>query len=227
MSYPAEYVIRIFKGNYPKLNFDKKSFKHKKICDVGCGDGRNMMLLHQCGFDVYGTEITQKIVDKTSSSLSNLNVNSDVRVGTNAHIPFDDDFFDFVLSWNACYYMGDGRNFQTHVHELARVLKPNGYMILSIPKKTCFIFNNSKKLSNKYRIIQNDPFKIRNGEVLRMFQNTREIEKSFSSNFKNFVFASVHDDCFGFDYHWHIVLCQAKSKKQVHKNPSKTLVGRK
>ena len=42
MPYPAEYVIRIFKGSYPKLNFDKKSYDGKKICDIGCGVGRNL-----------------------------------------------------------------------------------------------------------------------------------------------------------------------------------------
>jgi len=227
ISFPAEYVIRIFKGNYPKLHFDKQFLKNKKICDVGCGDGRNMILLQQCGFRVYGTEITEKIVNKTKSTLSNLNIKSDVRIGTNDNIQFGNDFFDFVLSWNACYYMGNGRDFDTHVDELARILKSNGHLILSIPKKTCFIFNDSKKLTNGYRIIKNDPFKIRNNEVLRIFENEKEIVKTFSRHFYNFIFASIHDDCFGFNYHWHIVVCQAKPKKQIHKNPTKPMVKRK
>ena len=74
MPYPAEYVIRIFKGSYPKLDFDKKSFIGKKICDIGCGIGRNLVLLHKCGFDLYGTEITQEIVNKTKSNLEKLNI---------------------------------------------------------------------------------------------------------------------------------------------------------
>lgn len=208
MAFPSEYVIRIFKGSYPRLNFDKSSYGDKKICDIGCGDGRNLILLNQCGFDTYGVELTEEIVNKVTSDLNKLNVRSEIRVGTNQNIPFDDDFFDFLLSWNSCYYMGENRDFSTHVKEFSRILKKDGYLILSIPKKTCFIYHGSEKLKDGYQIIRNDPFNIRNGEVLRMFEDEKEIENEFSKYFKNFIFASVHDDCFGFDYHWHLVICQ-------------------
>lgn len=210
MTYPSEYVIRIFKGSYPRLNFDKNSFKNKKICDLGCGDGANLVLLHQCGFDIYGVEITEEIVDRVKSNLNKLNVSAEVRVGTNNNIPFEDNLFDFLLSWNACYYMEKQRDFNVYVREFSRVLNKDGYLVLSIPKKSCFIYHGSEKLKDGYQIIKNDPFNIRNGEVLRMFEDEKEIEEVFSRYFKNFVFGSAHDDCFGFDYHWHLVVCQRK-----------------
>jgi len=37
IAYPAEYVIRIFKGDYPKLKLSKNSFLKKKICDINWG----------------------------------------------------------------------------------------------------------------------------------------------------------------------------------------------
>lgn len=210
MPYPAEYVIRIFKGSYPKFDFDKKSFIGKKICDIGCGVGRNLALLYECGFDLYGTEITQEIVNKTKSNLEKLNIFAQIKTGVNDKLPFDTDFFDFLLSWNSCYYMGNNLDFDIHVKEMARVLKNDGYLIMSIPKKTNFIFKNSEKLKDGYQIIRNDPFNIRNGEVLRIFENCLDIENTFSKYFKNFVFASIHDDCFGYEYHWHIIICQRK-----------------
>lgn len=210
MAYPAEYVIRIFKGSYPRLNFDKDSFKNKKICDEGCGDGRNLVLLKQCGFDIYGVELTDDIVNNVTSNLQDIKIDVDIRVGTNDNIPFEDEYFDYLLSWNACYYIGELRDFSKYVTKFARVLKPNGYLILSIPKKTCFIYHSSEKLKKGYRIIRNDPFNVRNGEILRMFENENEIQKEFSGYFKNFIFGSIHDDCFGYDYHWHLVVCQKK-----------------
>lgn len=210
MPYPAEYVIRIFKGSYPKFDFDKKSFIGKKICDIGCGVGRNLVLLHECGFDLYGTEITQEIVSKTESNLVKMNISAQIKTGSNDKLPFDANFFDFLLSWNSCYYMGNNLDFDMHVKEMARILKNDGYLIMSIPKKTSFIFKNSEKLKDGYQIVKNDPFNIRNGEVLRIFENNTDIENTFSKYFKNFVFASIHDDCFGYDYHWHIVICQRK-----------------
>lgn len=81
MTFPSEYVIRIFKGSYPKLNFDKLFYKGKRICDAGCrGNGRNLVLLNQCGFDTYGVELTDEIVNKVTTDINKLNRNSKIRV---------------------------------------------------------------------------------------------------------------------------------------------------
>lgn len=211
ISFPSEYVIRIFKGNYPNLNLTKNNFHRKKICDIGCGDGRNIVLLHQCDFDIFGTEISEELVNNTKTNLNKLGISADIEVGTNDHLPFDKNYFDYLLSWNSCYYMGKNTSFQTHVNEFARILKPAGYLILSIPKKTNFIFSKSVTINDGYQIIQNDPFNIRNGEILRMFENEKEIQESFSDFFTKFIFGSIEDDCFGFNYHWHLLVCQKKS----------------
>jgi hypothetical protein len=51
---------------------------------------------------------------------------------------------------------------------------------------------------------------MRNGAVFRVFSDEKEIEATFSKYFKNFVFASIYDDCFGLEYHWYIAVCQKK-----------------
>lgn len=43
MMYPGEYVIRIFKGNYPRHSFNQSAFPDSSILDVGCGDGRHLV----------------------------------------------------------------------------------------------------------------------------------------------------------------------------------------
>ena len=211
ISYPAEYVIRIFKGNYPKLKLSKNSFVNKKICDVSCGDGRNLVFLNECGFKLYGTEITQEIVNKIKKNLLKLKMKPILKVGTNSEIKFNDKFFDYLLSWNAVYYMGNNEtDFNLHVKEYSRILKKNGYLVMAIPKLGFHYFKGSKKIKPGYCIIKNDPLKIRNGQVLRYFNNEKEIKKIFSHEFKNFIFGSIEDDCFGYNYHWYLVICQKK-----------------
>ena len=210
IAYPAEYVIRIFKGDYPKLKLSKNKFSNKKVCDISCGDGRNLSFLHKCGFDVFGTEITKTIVNKTKKNLSKFGIKPILKVGTNSKIEFKDDFFDYLLSWNAVYYMGESLDFNSHVKEYSRVLKKNGYLIMSIPKLKFPYFKGSKKVKTGYCMIKNDPLKTRNGQILRYFKNKEEIKKEISKKFKNFVFGSVEDDCFGYNYHWYLVVCQKK-----------------
>lgn len=213
LAYPSEYVIRIFKGKYSRLNLDKDSFKGKKICDVGCGDGRNIVLLSKCGFDTSAVEISQNIVDQVKANMDSIGIKTDARVGSNDDVPFDDEQFDYLLSWNACYYLGAAKDFGAHVKEFARVLKPEGFLVMSIPKKTCFIYEKSELALPGYQIIRNDPYEVRNGAILRMFEDEQEIKREFSKYFEDFIFGSIHDDCFGFDYHWHLVVCRRNHEK--------------
>jgi ubiquinone/menaquinone biosynthesis C-methylase UbiE len=207
ISYPAEAVIRIFKGKFPKLKFQFK--KKQKILDVGFGDGRHIYFFKNLGLEVYGTEISENIVKIIKKKLKIRNL----KVGTAQELPYKKNFFDILLGWNSIYYMGYQNyepNFQNTPRELSRVIKKNGYIIISIPTDKCFIFNNSKVINNKYRIIKKDFFKLRNDEVMRCFSSEKEIKFEFKKHFKNFSFSKIKIDCFGLNYDWIVMIAQKK-----------------
>ena len=69
-------------------------------------------MLKECGFNVYGMEITDKIVKKINKNLRSSGIKRiSVKVGTNSEIPFKDKYFNYLLSWNSCYYMGNESDF--------------------------------------------------------------------------------------------------------------------
>lgn len=213
VAYPPEYVIRIFKGNYPLHAFNKDQYRSQTILDVGCGDGRNFPLFNQCKFQqAFGTEINPDIVHVAQNNIAALGMDpSCIKVGHNHNLPFPDQSMDFLLSWNACYYMQD-HQFEEYVNEFSRVCKKDGNLILSIPKSSCFIFKHSEDAGRGYRTITSDYFNgMRNGEVMRCFDNKEEIFEAFSGSFHDFKYASIHDDCFGLNYHWHLVICRKKA----------------
>lgn len=222
VSYPPEYIIRIFKGTYPDLKWDK-NFIDKKICDISAGDGRNLPLLKQMGFEIYATEISEQIVDSIKNNIKNYDIDAVLAVGDNDNIPFDTNFFDYTIAWNCSYYInpsltidnsvGGGNNqipaVPPAVKEYARITKNNsGYLILSIPKKTCFIYRNAEYFTENIVKIKNDPFKIRNNTFMYVYKDAEHIKNTFKAYFDTIAEADIHDNCFGFNYHWHILIMQ-------------------
>lgn len=211
VTWPSENVIRVFKGNYPRLgDIRKQGYAAKKVIDVGCGDVGNLIFLETLGLELYGVEIDQKIVTHVKEALEARGIKADIRLGNNDHLPFEDGLFDYLLSWNAVYYMGSKRDFSKNVSEFARVLKSGGHLIMSVPKSTHQIFNGAKIMDDEFAMIQIDPLGIRVGEVFRRFRDTKDIENTFSPYFTDFCFGSVEDDYFGITHHSHLVVCTRK-----------------
>ncbi len=211
--FPNEYVVRIFRGNYPHLSLGQNDFQGRKICDLGCGDGRNILPLAGLGFEVYGMEITPEICGKVQSELEDNGIFATIRQGENGNIPFEDNFFDYLLSWNSCYYMGalDAySDFESYVQEFCRALKPGGRLILSIPMASNFIFAGSEEVFPGYRCIRQDPYGIRQGQVMRCFEDEDSVISAFSTHFRGFVFGHLLDDCFGQKNHYFLVVCDRK-----------------
>jgi len=208
MAYPAEGVIRVLKGSFPGLRLPKPS-PGQTVLDLGFGDGRHVPLCASTGLKVSGVEISQEICDLVGKRLGDLGIEADLRVGYASDIPFDKAMFDFLLTWNSCYYMSlGGVSFDAHIREMSRVLKPNGWVICSMPKFSNFIFRNSTEGLPGYRVVEDDYFGERNGEVMRCYSDREEIEEDWRHHFFNFCHAEIQMDWFGLAYHWFVFCAQ-------------------
>jgi len=101
--FPNEFVVRAFLGSYPNLSMSH-DYRGKRVCDVSCGDGRNLVLLNRLGLDLHATEVTPEICNITRQKLIEHKdqIAVDIRPGTNLALPFADRHFDYMLSWNGC-----------------------------------------------------------------------------------------------------------------------------
>lgn len=209
IAYPAEAVIRIFKGEFPDLDFAKPS-SEQKLLDLGCGDGRHIPFFQSLGLETTGIEISKPICETVAENLSSFGIHANICVGSCDSIPFDSEYFDYLLAWNSSYYMSlNNTSFQDHVKEIARVLKPGGHLVLSVPKSNNFIYRSSvPHEKDGYRVIVDDPYEARNGEVMRCFQTLAELKREFSSEFIKFSTADIDMNWFGLDYRWFILVAQ-------------------
>lgn len=207
--YPTEFVVRTFLASYPELNF-KKPTVGEKIIDIGFGDGRNTGFLCDRGLDVSGIEITEGIVSQAQDRLTQLGHKPDLRVGRNSSIPFDDNYFDYILSCHCCYYCDEGDVFADNIGEYARVLRKGGYLIASVADASSYIFKDSIQNDDGTYEINNDPYGNRVGYRLQGFSNSDEIMAAFSEQFTNFSIGHANNDYYGINERVFWVVCQKK-----------------
>lgn len=208
--YPVEWVVRVFLGTYPHLKMNQTLYKNSNILDLGYGDGRNFPLLNNLGFNIFGVEISENINKIAKQKFSYVNIPVELHPGRNSNIPFQDNFFDYILGCHAIYYVDPDETFTNNLNEIGRVLKPNGFLIASLPKPNGSILKDAKKLFDGHVEITNDHLRLRNGYIFRVFESKTDIINTFSLNFDNFVIGSCEDDFFGIQQNVWTLVCRKK-----------------
>ncbi len=112
-----------------------QGYSKERSLDIGCGTGAYFELFkgeHIIGLDL--TEEFLKEIDTSGSEGDKISLLlADIR-----HLPFKDNVFSFVLCSDVLEYLKDQTDIA--IHELERVSKGNGIIVVSVPSADC-LFN--------------------------------------------------------------------------------------
>lgn len=200
---PSETLVRLFKGDYVTGECTA-NYNDMNCLDIGFGSGNNTAFLASLGLNVSGVEIEQSICDTATTQLAARGLTADLKVGTNQHLPFDSNSFDYLVSWNVLHYEGSEKNIQLALQEYQRVLKPNGRLFMSSTGPTHKILQDAQVLGKHlYQIGRKDDF--RKGQVHFFFDDTRYIDFYLKPYFSELQIGRILDHLFTETLDWWII----------------------
>jgi ubiquinone/menaquinone biosynthesis C-methylase UbiE len=139
---------------YPNLDFlfqqmleltlkEVAASRGELILDVGCGRAIDGARLSERGAQVVGLEPSQVMIGRAKQHLGRSNAQVAIAQGVGENLPFKSHSFDKVMCKGALdHFLSPSRTME----EIARVLKPEGQMIISIANFNSLGFRLGKKL---------------------------------------------------------------------------------
>lgn len=202
LSVPTETLVRLFRGTYvPNM---PQSFAGMRALDVSCGNGNNTFFLCSLGLDTYGTEIHEDMCVDVRQRAKDFGYQLKMDVGTNHKLPYEDNFFDFLVSWNVLHYEKTEQDIRKGIAEYARVLKPGGRLFISTTGPTHKILEGSSTVgSHLYQIGRTDDF--RQGETFFYFDAPNYLHYYFDPKFDDVMIGRIQDHLFTETLDWWLV----------------------
>lgn len=109
--------------------------KDQTILDFGCGEGRMIYHFRKLGYKAFGMDVVQPLSD-THLRMTRERLRKPredvIRVDETGRIPFPDNYFDLVYSWEV---MDHVQNHELAFSEIRRVLKPGGKSLHYFPSR--------------------------------------------------------------------------------------------
>jgi len=118
---PSEKIVNL-------VDFFKKE-KVKKILDHGCGTGRHVKYLAEQGFNVIGTDYSEKALQHAKLLTSGLDNVELIQTDMDS-IPYKDGVFDAIISNHVIQHALKAKMDKTF-YEIERALKDNGLLFMS------------------------------------------------------------------------------------------------
>lgn len=105
--------------------------QQSRILDIGCATGRASIALAQAGHLVTGIDVAEQLIEKARTFAEKHQLAITYQVCDPLTLPFPEGVFDAALLLKTYCYVPKRQNRIAWLTEIARVLKPEGWLCLS------------------------------------------------------------------------------------------------
>lgn len=109
------------------VGFDQ--WKGKKVLEVGCGLGTDLLQFARGGAEVYAVDLTERAAALACKRLGLYGLKGSVSISDSENLPFQTDSFDLVYSWGVIHHTP---NTEAAAREIMRVCKPGGHVLVML-----------------------------------------------------------------------------------------------
>ena len=99
------------------------------ILDAGCGSGRNMYWFLKNNINIYGIDSNEEVIRVLKNTYPLLPAER-LQTSLIEKMPFENDYFDHILSSAVLHFATTTMHFQNMITEMVRVLKPRGTLFI-------------------------------------------------------------------------------------------------
>lgn len=136
------YLRHLFAYHITK-NFVKNT---DLVLEVGCGEGYGTFYLSKNVKKIIALDTDKSIIEKAKEKYNSKNI--EFREYNGENIPYEDNLFDVVISFQVIEHIRDDRKFVKEIH---RVLKKGGKYILTTPNRKLRL-KNGERPWNRFHI---------------------------------------------------------------------------
>jgi ubiquinone/menaquinone biosynthesis C-methylase UbiE len=135
---------RYEKLDYLPLLVDFSTFQGKKMLEVGCGAGIDLVRFARAGTNIVGIDLSMTAIDLARKNIEQNGLRAELSVMNGESMQFPDASFDAVYAHGVLQYTADTDKM---VAEIYRVLKPGGEAILMVYNRNSWL-NLMMKVTN-------------------------------------------------------------------------------
>tara|TARA_B100001250_G_scaffold323679_1_gene287137 strand:- start:133 stop:849 length:717 start_codon:yes stop_codon:yes gene_type:complete len=172
--FPREYLVKTLSSSLNTGLDPLPIDSSKRVLEIGAFGANNIRFLYEKGYkQIYGIEITESLVDLCRSSADFLCQGSipkeNIVIGSNLNIPFEDNFFDLIISISTIHY-STGSDINKALKLWHRKLKKDGRIFLETAgPEHSFLLDSERIATNEWK--WGDKSGFRSGKPAGFFDN--------------------------------------------------------